>query len=253
MRTNIIINPDFKQIEVSIQEIPYIFGHSGENIYEARNILKNIQAGDITLNIKSFKVPNVINQFVYGNFRPSKAKRSYEYALILQERGINTPAPVGYIEQKKGICFRNSYYISLFEEFDGMLRELRRGKLEGREDFLRQFARFTADVHDKEVLHIDYSPGNILYKRRQDRYEFYLVDLNRMHFGKVSMTDGCKNLQKLWGSEEMIRFIAREYAIARDFDPQECIDLTLEYHRQFWIKFSRGRKDRKPYFGDEEP
>lgn len=245
-----IINPLYKGLENFITEVPFIFEQQGETIHNKRNILKIISTEGININIKSFKIPNSVNQFIYGNFRLSKARRSFEYATILLEKNINTPAPIAYIEEKHGIRFCNSYYLSVQEESDGLMRELKTGKLTGRETLLKQFAEFTADMHNKGVLHLDFSPGNILYKKTDPGYTFFLVDLNRMYFGEVSKEKGCENFRRLSGSDEMISYIAAKYAEARGFAPTECIDLTLYYHKKFWKEFTKKYKDRSPYIGE---
>lgn len=245
----VVINPKYECLREFIVKLPDTFGSLGEVIYDGRNEIRVIEYKGFKLNVKSFKVPNIINRFVYGNFRESKAKRSFEYGNILIDNGINTPEPIGYIEERNLLAFKRSYYVSVHEEFDGMMREFKWGKLEGRESLLKQFACFTASVHEKNILHIDYSPGNILYKKQNDSFSFYLVDLNRMMFGKVSEDMGCKNFCRLWGSEQMLSYIATEYAKARGFETQKCIDLVLKYHREFWIKFTKKHKDRSPYEG----
>lgn len=245
----IVINPEYEYLREFIVRLPQSFGTLGKVTYDSRNQIRAIEYNDLTLNVKSFKTPNIVNRFVYGNFRKSKASRSFNYANLLIKNGINTPAPVAYIEERGLIEFKRSYYISIHEEFDGMMREFKWGKLEGREDLLKQFARFTASMHDKGILHLDYSPGNILYKKQGNDYSFSLVDLNRMSFGKVSEQVGCFNLRRLWGNEQMISYIATEYAEARGFDKQKCIDLVLKYHREFWRKFSAKHKGRVPYEG----
>ena len=44
---------------------------------------------------------------------------------------------------------------------------------------------YTAVMHEREVLHLDYSPGNILWDKDDEGYHFTVVDINRMRFGKV--------------------------------------------------------------------
>jgi hypothetical protein len=73
------------------------------------------------------------------------------------------------------------------------------------------------------------------------------VDINRMAFGKVNMETGCRNLQRLWGSDEMITYIAKIYANSRGFNEDECVRLTLKYHRRFWKKYSKKHNGFKPY------
>lgn len=247
MRTKLIINPKYDSLSNFIKELPNTFDKTGEIIYDGRNIIKVIPTDSITLNVKSFKVPNLVNQLVYDNFRVSKARRSFEYANILIEKGINTPSPIAYIEMKEAFLFKRSFYVSEQENFDGLMREFGTGELAGREILLSQFAQFTANMHQKEVLHLDYSPGNILYKKNDDKFLFYLVDLNRMYFGEVDMVMGCKSFRRLWGNEEMIRFIATEYAKARLFDIEKCVELTLNFHRKFWEYFTKKHPDKKAY------
>lgn len=250
MKTRIIINDKYRELEESISKIPHDFNQIGETIYSGRNTLKIIDIENVSINVKAFQKPNIINRFVYGNFRKSKAQRSFEYATILLERNINTPEPIAYIEDINGVVFNKSYYICIHEHFDGMMREFQKGSLYGRENLLDQFALFTANMHNKEVLHLDYSPGNILYKRRQNDYDFYLVDLNRMFFGYISMDLGCKSFRRLWGNKDMITYIAEKYAIYRGFDVDQCINLTLQYHNDFWIKFSKRHKGKQAYIKD---
>ena len=45
-----------------------------------RNIIKIINIDGVDLNIKAFKIPNLINRIAYNFFRKSKAQRSFEYA-----------------------------------------------------------------------------------------------------------------------------------------------------------------------------
>lgn len=247
MKTKIVINPRYQHLKEFIGNLPANFDNQGEVLFGGRNIIREILIGDLRLNVKSFKVPHLVNQLVYDNFRVSKARRSFEYANILQEKGINTPDPVAYLECKQGLRFMQSYYISIQEEFDGLMREFKTGELTGREDLLRQFAQFTANMHQKDVLHLDYSPGNILYKKEDQTYLFYLVDLNRMYFGDVSIDLGCKSFRRLWGNEEMIKFIASEYAKARNFNQDKCIELTLLYHKKFWEHFTKKHPDKTAY------
>ena len=245
------VNPAYYQFIDEIKSIPDIFDKEGENIYTGRNQLKLLHFQGMDFIVKSFKIPHVINKIAYSFIRLSKARRSYEYSFFLKTKGINSPEPVAYIENKKFGLLNNSYYISVRLDYTGMMRELKTGKLEGREGFLCRFAQFTAFVHEHDILHLDYSPGNILYKQTEGDYVFYLVDINRMTFGPVSMKQGCKNFRKLWGNNEMIAFIATEYAKARGFDVNKCIDLTLFYHKKFWKKFSKQHKGSLPYIDEQ--
>ena len=80
-----------------MQSLPERFAAGeGEVIYKGRNELRRMRCGEHDLVVKSFHRPNLVNRFVYGVFRPSKAKRSYDHACMYLHVGVGTPFPVGY-------------------------------------------------------------------------------------------------------------------------------------------------------------
>ena len=238
------INPVCSNLTHFVNNLPIAFDKEGEIIYEGRNELRRIQENGQDLVVKSFKVPHIINRIAYVFFRPSKAKRSYEYGLRLLEKGINTPFPVAYIENYKRGLIYDSYYVSFFIGYPGIMRELRYSLLSEKRDLVSAFARFTAFVHNQNVLHIDYSPGNILYEVVDGKYNFCLLDINRMKFCPVDMDAGCYNLRKLWGSKKIIAFLAKEYALERGFNEEKCVALTLKYHSEFWKRFTKKHPEK---------
>ncbi|WP_165023349.1 lipopolysaccharide kinase InaA family protein [Dysgonomonas sp. ZJ279] len=248
----VVINKHFKkELKSFIIKLPEIFNESGETIFAARNIIKVFDVNGMRVNVKSFQKPHLFNQLMYATFRKSKAERSYKYAHKLEERGFNTPTPLAYMEQQFAFLLKRSAYISINEDFDGKMQELRHGTLEGRENLIRQFALFTAELHKKRVLHLDYSSGNILYKKNGEDYSFYLVDLNRMKFdGKISLDTACHNFRRLWGSDDMIIFFIKEYAKARHFNEKLCLEKTFKYRERFWKFFNRKHPFESPYIAE---
>jgi hypothetical protein len=235
-----VINPAFDYLIPFVKSLPKRFDKEGETIYNIRNKIKVFNtAGNERIVVKSFKVPLLFNRIVYTCFRSSKAERSYKHALELIDRQINTPPPVAYIEMRKNSLLAESYYVSIYKEYPGNMQELRCRPLEDKKDLACAFARFTADIHEKAIYPLDYSPGNILYEKVGDEYRFCLIDLNRMRFMPVNLRTGAYGLRRLWGSEETIAFIAREYAKLRKFDVTKYQTLTLQYHRLFWDKYLR--------------
>jgi hypothetical protein len=243
----IVFNPAYRFMKTFVRNIHSCFENTGRIIYAERNTLKGFEEQGFDVCVKSFHRPFCLNRIIYGLFRPSKARRSFEYGMTLMERGISTPDPIAYVERKTYGMLQHSYYLSSCLKYDGMMREFRTGTLAGREDLLRDFARFVACMHEQQVFHKDFSPGNILYVKEARTYCFYLVDINRMAFRPVGMKKGCKNFKRMWGNEAMIRFVAREYALARHFDADRCEALTLKYHRRFWKRYSARHNGFLPY------
>lgn len=225
-----VISPDFKKEEEFFYSLPDIFPHQGETIHSGRNIIKIFSIGTQKWVVKWFKAPNFFNRFIYGNFRKSKARRSYEYALKLQSLGIKTPVPIGYYEQKILFLFHRSFYVTLVSECEHRFDEIIANKdFKDRELILKEFAKFSAKLHENNILHGDYSQGNILFSNKNNKVIFEIVDLNRIKFKKVSPEEGCKNFERLNLEPEALTIIAKEYARARNLDEKNCIDWILKY------------------------
>ena len=60
----------------------------GTLIHDGRNKLREILYKDHSYVVKSYRKPNPLNRLVYGLLRPSKAKRSYDNALLLKQKKI---------------------------------------------------------------------------------------------------------------------------------------------------------------------
>ena len=225
----LVLNPSYCQLRNFVQKLPISFPTLGDCIYKARNELRKFSYEGQWYVVKNYKVPLFINRIAYTFFRPSKASRAYEYALRLRSMGIETPAPVAYIELKSGGLLQHSFFVSENCSYPRMMREFEEGGIAGREDILDAFAAFTVDLHKKGVLHLDYSAGNILFDRREGSVVFSIVDLNRMFVGTIGMKAGCKNFERLPATPQMHRWMAEEYAKARGFDVEKCFELMVAY------------------------
>ncbi|AYN03262.1 Kdo domain containing protein [Flavobacterium sp. 140616W15] len=180
-----------------------------------RNVIKLFDIKAKTINIKSFKIPNLFNKIAYKYFRKSKARRSFEYATILLEREIGTPQPIAFLENYNWLGLRDSYYVSEHLVTELTYRELI--EVDNYPDFeniLRQFTRFTFKLHEKGIEFLDHSPGNTLIKKRgNNEYDFFLVDLNRMNFHtEMSFEQRMNNFRRLTPLKEMIAIMSNEYA-----------------------------------------
>ena len=231
------INPTYEHLREWITRLPETFTRQGEVIYDARNQIRLITAPDgSNVCVKRFHAPRCLNKWIYSYFRQPKAVRAYQNALRLRECGIRTPEGIAYILLSKRGLLQESYLVSCRSTLTRNMYEFRHHPLEGYENIVRAFAQYTAKMHDKGILHKDYSPGNILFDINQDgQVLFDVVDINRMRFDKpVSAKEGCRNFCRLWGKEDFFTLLAREYARARGLDEQQCVHWTIKYWRRFW-------------------
>jgi serine/threonine protein kinase len=224
------INKEFQNLKNLLLNIEESFHEEDSHIHKARNELKVISYNSLELVVKSFKIPNIINKIAYTFFRDSKAKKSYDYSVKI---GNFTPKPVGYIEFYKFLLLHQSYFISEKFDYDFTIREpLLDHKFPDRENIFRAFARFTYELHQAEILHKDYSPGNILIKKEQEDYIFKIVDINRMEFRLLSTQECLQNFDKLWAKDEDLSIIIQEYAIIANLDVQKSIEKALYYSQK---------------------
>lgn len=211
-----------------------------------RNVIKIVEIGGKKHTIKSFKVPNYVNQIVYNFFRKPKAQRSYEYANKLLELAINTPFPVAYQLDTKFFLFKKSYYVSELVKCDLTYRELTTDfSIPDHEAILRAFTRFTFELHEKGIHFLDHSPGNTLIQTHNGNYKFYLVDLNRMEFKLLDFETRIKNFAKLTIHKSMIEIMSDEYAKCMGEDYNKVLSLMWQETEAFQEKYHRKRRLKK--------
>ena len=241
MTCNKTIHKDFKDHCVFFDDIISNFDTKGEDFGDQdRNSLKLFQLEETTVNVKSFRIPNSINQIAYRFFRKSKAQRSFEYAQQLQKLKIGTPQPIAFYEYKTLFLFKKSFYISEQLECDLTYRKLTTDfDYPDYEEILRAFTRFTYNLHEKKVRFLDHSPGNTLIKKIGNTYQFFLVDLNRMEFKPLDFEMRIKNFSKLTIHKSMIVTMSDEYAKCSGEDYNLIFDLMWKSTQDFQNRYYR--------------
>lgn len=244
----VIINKGYKKLENRLVECIKSFDNEGENfIIGRRNKIKLFDLEGRTINVKSFKIPHLINKIAYKYFRKSKARRSFEFANRLLELGIGTPQPIAYLENYDAIGLKDSYYLSEHLQCDLTYRELVETDYPDADNILRQFTQFTFSMHEKGIEFLDHSPGNtLIVKKDEGKYDFYLVDLNRMKFhDQLHFESRMKNLSKITPKEDMVAVMSNEYAKLSGLDEQEVFNTMWKLTQEFQYRFYRKKKIKK--------
>ncbi|QDO93954.1 Kdo domain containing protein [Formosa sediminum] len=242
-----VVNTNYLDVQDFLTDCIINYDTKGENFgNQKRNSLRLFKLGAQTINIKSFKVPNIVNQIAYKFFRKSKAQRSYEYASKLIDLGIQTPEPIGYYEFTSLFLFKKSYYISTQLDCDLTYRELTRDLNYPEHDrILRAFTRFTFTLHERNIKFLDHSPGNTLIKKEGDAYHFYLVDLNRMEFKPMSFEERIKNFSRLTTHKSMVKTMSDEYAKLSGEDFNTVYSLMWQETKAFQDKSTQKKALKK--------
>lgn len=241
-------SPAYQKYKKELTAFVNDFSHAGKKYgNQDRNTLKLFKLGEETINIKSFKKPNLVNKIAYRYIRKGKAQRSFEYAHVLLKKGIKTPQPIAYFEDK-GVVFGKSFYVSKHLNYDLTYRELiHDAKFPNRYEILKQFTRFTFQLHENGIEFLDHSPGNtLIIVNSQSEYDFYLVDLNRMKFHEeMNYETRIKNFSRLTPDKNMVHAMSAEYARLIGEDKEKVYHDMWRETQNFFEKFRRKKQLKK--------
>ena len=225
MRVSVVIHPEYRFLQDYIESIPTRFELLTKILYKDRNVIKLDETNGLKLVIKSYGRIYLTNRIRYSYFHASKAERAFTYGTKLLEKGFKTPQPVAYIEEFDNGLLRNSYFVSLYTDFQPLSKMMPTDEME----ITKALAAYTFDLHKSGIYHMDYSRGNILCKKGEDGYQFSLIDNNRMRFGQFSFKDRLKNFRRLGLSKRQLVTVAREYARLENRNERETTETLMAY------------------------
>lgn len=210
LTTRFRINQAFGGIAEYLLNIDSNFSDLSTVIQNRRNDIRMDHVNGFRLVIKCFKGMYWPNRLAYSFVRKSKAQRSFETSLRLQDKGFRVPMPVAYIDYYKFGILQSSYFISLHVQHEDFQTALMR--YSSSHHVGRLFAGFTFQLHHAGICHDDFSKGNVLCVLQENRIHFALVDLNRVRFQRVSYRAGLRSISKLGIVEHHLEEILRVYA-----------------------------------------
>jgi hypothetical protein len=155
-------------------------------------------------------------------FRPSRARRAFERAFLLQRHNIPTAIPVAAGEKRRCRWLCESYLISIEIPDVRTLWDVKRLTKDPRHTRLlvRQLATTMARLHDAGFSHSDPNLANFLVCGDDARsVELILIDLDNVRpRGRVSLRQAAKDLRRLLrvriSPREHLWFVA-QYSRAR--------------------------------------
>jgi len=237
-----------------IENIKYYFENQyKEIIFKQRNEVRSVyfNSEDKEFVVKKFKVPHILNRIIYKYIRDSKAESSYKNSLKLLKLNVNVPKPIGFCIEENFFIISSSYYVSenIIYEFD--IRYVLENKyLKNRNQILKEFIKFSFELHNKGINHLDYSPGNIIIKVINDnhilKYKFYILDLNRVRFEVMDIEKRIGNLSKLTNNKLNNYIIINEYSklIKKD---RKYIKKIYDKYKKKEIKYLKMKKRIKEF------
>lgn len=238
----IIIHPEYTHLKDFVNSLPVLFKQEGKMLHNGRNTVKSFQVNDMSIIVKRYKRPHLIQRIAYTFFKRSKAERAYLFAEEFRKRGFQTPHEIAFIEIKRTGLFYDSYFVSLACHDQPLLPLLNR---EGFDKHLAdELAIFLVELHQKGALHGDLNLTNILYRKEGEQYHFSLIDTNRSNFPDVlpTQTECMENLKRLSHNKELLKHVITQYARCRNWSPEECVAEVFDKLSKFEQKSARKRK-----------
>lgn len=155
-------------------------------------------------------------------FRPSRALRSWFAAIRFSDYAVPTPTPLFCLEERHYAFLGRAYIVFPFID-DGidLLRLWSQLNVAEQEACLYHLASVIGHMHAQGVYHGDTNWRNILVRRQDDQWLFYLIDL-----------DGCR-FQKRPSKERALRDLNH---FNRDMDRHQVALPLQKLFRDRWEK-----------------
>ena len=226
------IADDYQGYTDQALSIKTLFDQSTDVLQQGRNVIKNVVLKDNSVVVKSFRKPNILRGWIYARITNGKAKKSFLHAKKLLSNNVDTPEPIAYLEEFEGKRLTHSYYLAAYKEHDLTMKDVFIHNSEENSLIIQQFTHFTFSMHQAGILHLDHSANNTLISKTKDGYQFSVIDINRLWFGKVSVKKGLKNFVRLTDNNEAMKTIASTYAACTQTDPDYCQKTLFKLKRK---------------------
>lgn len=221
-----IINPKYLDLNEFVLSLPSSLDdlQADSVLCNGRNEVRLYTINRHRVVVKSYRKISLLNRFVYGFLRESKAVRSYYNALHLRQLEIGTPEPIAAIDVKRCGMITTSLYIYTYSEYKDMGTMLDSCSDQELEPLLDALTGFILKIHSKGVLHRDFNIANILCRDCGDgRYDFMLIDINRMDFRPaLSEEERLANLRHFNCKPTVLLRILERYAKAMGMDVERA-------------------------------
>ncbi len=212
---------------------------------------------------KQFKRPKFLNGLIRRWIRGSKARKAYRNAEKLIENGFATATPVGWSERHKGLRTTDSWLVTdyldhhLIAEFRDPYHTLLQ-----KQALMKALSSYMLKLHSAGIYPMDFNIGNIFYRAipefhdqknhtpiPEDIKEFYLIDINRMKFGKEpTFKQVMRSFDQLGILPEEYPYLLYPYIDARGWDREKSIDTILRYrNRNSYKKKLKSLQKACPY------
>lgn len=148
-----------------------------------------------------------------GLLHRGRLRRQWSASLLARERGVPTPEPLAYMEERRGLGRSKSLLVTRYESDFMTLSRYLRGKIgettwvshQG-ERFLQELARAVRSMHDLGMLHLDLKGSNILVREDGESWIFRFTDLKASRFRNWARARALTSTRGI--KRDMVRLLA---------------------------------------------
>lgn len=208
----------------------------------------NTLDGELLITVKVFKRQGFLKDW-HDRRHKSKAERSFNAAVYLQENGISTPMPIAWLDKWEGNRLIESYYLCVFQPaicFRDALVHIYRSERDNETliALLHHVALALKAMHDAGFIHGDLGNQNILLPKDDAGHwqSPSIIDLNRYKISSQPLTnkERALDLSRIMLPGDYLRIFKWVY-----FNHQQIPKEFEEYDLKFRAQFERHRKSRK--------
>lgn len=246
MRTHIHPDLDQEQWATIVAALPQHMDVADDQIlHKGRNKIVRTTLGEREVVIKYFRNHGIKKKLGY-KLRSSKALRSFDNSFRLSEAGLLTPQPLAWREDWQGAWLHESYYVCAYHPVAHTAWDLKSEKISDHVRWIRKLGSDIGRMHEAGLDHQDLTPGNALYvaTEKDDEFDLYFVDNNRMRFGSVGRNYGMRALVRMGLEGEHIDPYVEAYANERSFDVSWCQKFYRQLLRRHHFKWAIKNKTR---------
>ena len=154
--------------------------------------------------------------------------RAYENAEILLKKGFDTAHPIAYLVFRKFGFYHTGYFISTYIPYPTLDEILRDNDESVRKEWELAFVDYTIRLHQAGIIHRDYNARNLIVHKEGSQYNFAMIDINQLTFGKVTPRAAMVSLELFRQDIPHLEDLIPSYAKGMGFNPEECLKLLRQ-------------------------
>ncbi len=238
------------EFEAAVLRLPDIIRDSRLEILQSgRNLVVGLalplgQSRSVSCVVKSYRSAGL--QRLKTLFSASKAAKAWRGAKALEAAGIETPAPLAYLERRSGGTVEESYFVARRIPSLPEIRALFQNPApaDGLRPLLSALAASVAALHRAGLLHRDLSDGNILVRENEGGgFGFIYLDTNRVRARRrLGASVRARNLVRLGIPPAERMFFLRKYAEARG---EKLGPVFVHFYKEAKLAFSTWLRVKK--------